>query len=65
MVNAINHIGHVMRIKTVAEFVENQAVLKKLIQTGVDYAQGYHIHTPCPLDEIYDVFVVAHNKNKT
>ncbi len=49
MVESFNHIGHVMGIKTVAEFVENQAILKKLKAIGVDYAQGYTIAKPCPL----------------
>ena len=52
MVNSINEIGHVMGIKTIAEFVENEKVLKKLEEIGVDYAQGYGIGMPTPLDEI-------------
>lgn len=46
MVEAINHIGHVMRIKTIAEFVENDAILEALRRIGVDYAQGYGIEKP-------------------
>jgi len=61
LVSAINHIGHVMHIKTVAEFVENETILQKLISAGVDYAQGYHVHVPCPLDEIYEVIRAARN----
>ncbi|MHB1144011.1 MAG: EAL domain-containing protein [Thiobacillus sp.] len=49
MVNAINNIAHVMGIKTIAEFVENQDILDRLKTIGVDYAQGYHIHKPEPL----------------
>jgi EAL domain-containing protein (putative c-di-GMP-specific phosphodiesterase class I) len=52
MVESINHIGHVMEIKTIAEFVENQAILDKLSAIGVDYAQGYGIAKPRPLEEI-------------
>lgn len=61
MVSAINQIGHVMHIKTVAEFVENESILQKLKDIGVDYAQGFHVHPPCPLDEIYDVIRMAHD----
>ena len=50
MVKAINDIGHVMRLKTVAEFVENDAILKALRALGVDMAQGYGIAKPRPLD---------------
>jgi Amt family ammonium transporter len=46
MVEAINRIGHVMGIKTVAEFVENGEILEALRETGVDYVQGYHIDKP-------------------
>ncbi len=46
MVESINHIGHVMGIKTIAEFVENKALLDKLREIGVNYAQGYYIHKP-------------------
>ncbi|MEP6605143.1 MAG: EAL domain-containing protein [Nitrosospira sp.] len=46
MVEAINDIGHVMHIKTIAEFVENDAILAVLRRIGVDYAQGYGIEKP-------------------
>jgi EAL domain-containing protein (putative c-di-GMP-specific phosphodiesterase class I) len=49
MVEAINHIGHVMGIQTIAEFVENETILEKVTAIGVDYAQGYTIAKPCPL----------------
>lgn len=48
MVKSINDIGHTMGLKTIAEFVENDAILKKLQDIGVDYAQGYGIHKPTP-----------------
>ena len=52
MVNAINEMGHVMGKRTVAEFVEKQAILLKLREIGVDYAQGYGIAKPQPLVEM-------------
>ena len=48
MVESINHIGHVMEKKTIAEFVENEQILKRLGEIGVDYAQGYGIEKPKP-----------------
>ena len=51
MVRSINEIGHVMGKKTVAEFVEDEAILQKLRETGVDYAQGYVLGEPRPIDE--------------
>ncbi|WP_031434686.1 EAL domain-containing protein [Methylomarinum vadi] len=52
MVESINSVGHVMGKKTIAEFVENDGILAKLDELGVDYAQGYGIAKPVPLDEL-------------
>ena len=46
MVNSINQIGHVMNLKTIAEFVENDEILEKLKEIGVDYVQGFGICKP-------------------
>lgn len=48
MVEAINNIGHVMKIETIAEFVENDSTLDALRGIGVDFAQGYGIERPRP-----------------
>lgn len=40
--------------QTVAEFVENKAILDKLESLGVDYAQGYYFGQPKPLAELVD-----------
>jgi diguanylate cyclase (GGDEF)-like protein/PAS domain S-box-containing protein len=53
MVEAINSIGHTMKILTIAEFVENQAILNKLAGIGIDYAQGYGIARPAPLSGLH------------
>ncbi|RLP53965.1 MAG: EAL domain-containing protein [Ketobacter sp.] len=52
MVESINRIGHVMGKKTIAEFVENDRILALLRELGVDYAQGYGISKPFPIDQI-------------
>lgn len=46
MVTAINQIGHLMGMRTVAEFVENEQILVVLREIGVDFAQGYGIAQP-------------------
>jgi EAL domain-containing protein (putative c-di-GMP-specific phosphodiesterase class I) len=51
-VEAINRIGQVMGKETIAEFVENDAILRELAQIGVNYAQGYGIARPLPLDSL-------------
>ena len=46
MVRSINEIGHLTGKKTIAEFAENDDIIKMLRSLGVDYAQGYGIATP-------------------
>ena len=41
IVNGINEVAHLMGIKTIAEFVENDQILKRLSEISIDYAQGY------------------------
>ncbi len=52
MVKSINEVGHVMGKKTIAEFVENEQIFNLLKELGVDYAQGYGIGKPVPLNEL-------------
>jgi diguanylate cyclase (GGDEF)-like protein len=52
MVKSINEMGHVMGKKTIAEFVENDAILAGLRKLGVDYAQGYGVGSPRPIEEM-------------
>jgi EAL domain-containing protein (putative c-di-GMP-specific phosphodiesterase class I) len=48
MVEAIHRIGHVMGLKTIAEWVEDDDILNRLKEIGVDYAQGYVLGRPEP-----------------
>lgn len=52
MVKSINEVGHIMGIETIAEFVENNSILNKLTEIGVDYAQGYGIAMPSPVEQL-------------
>ncbi len=52
MVKSINEIGHVMGMKTIAEFVENDEIKNILKEIGVDYVQGYGIGKPEPFKEL-------------
>jgi diguanylate cyclase (GGDEF)-like protein/PAS domain S-box-containing protein len=49
MVKAINEVGHVMGISTVAEYVEDETTLQVVRELGLDYAQGYAVGTLRPL----------------
>jgi EAL domain-containing protein (putative c-di-GMP-specific phosphodiesterase class I) len=46
MVQSMNEIAHALGKKTIAEFVESEAILKLLRGYGVDYAQGHHLGKP-------------------
>jgi len=43
MVKSIHHIAKSLNIKTIAEYVENDATLKLLSAMGIDYVQGNYI----------------------
>ncbi|MEH1916730.1 MAG: EAL domain-containing protein [Nostoc sp.] len=49
IVTAMTHISSVMGIQTIAEFVENDAILERITALGIDFAQGYGIGIPRPL----------------
>ncbi len=49
IVKACNEIGHAAGLKTIAEFVEDEATLALLKKMGIDYAQGFGIDVPKPL----------------
>lgn len=52
MVRSINEVAQIMGKKTVAEFVEDEHILDALRRIGVDYAQGYHIGKPIPVETL-------------
>lgn len=54
MVESINNIGHVMGMKTIAEFVENDQIKEMLNDIGVDYVQGYGIGKPEPFKALIE-----------
>ena len=49
MVETINRIGHILGMRTIAECAENEAIIERLREIGVDYAQGYGVSMPAPL----------------
>jgi two-component system CheB/CheR fusion protein len=50
MVKSINDIGQVMGKQTIAECAENEAILSKLREVGVNFAQGFALGKPQPLN---------------
>jgi EAL domain-containing protein (putative c-di-GMP-specific phosphodiesterase class I) len=49
LVSAVNQIGRIMGITTIAQEVETEAILQQLRILGVEYAQGHAVATPAPL----------------
>ncbi len=52
MVEAICKVGRALGIATVAECVEDKAVLNELERIGVNYVQGYFMATPQPIAQL-------------
>lgn len=65
-VESIHNISKTMGIKTTAEYVENEEILKCIKEIGIDYAQGYHISKPLPVKSLLkDSVVLFESRLKT
>jgi diguanylate cyclase (GGDEF)-like protein len=62
MVAAITQVAKVMKLETVAEYVESKKIKTLIEKLGVDFAQGHAIGKPEPLDA---VLKELDNKKKT
>jgi diguanylate cyclase len=49
-VRCFSDVAKLLNIKTVAEFVDTDEVLLRLRDIGIDYAQGFLLHRPEPID---------------
>jgi EAL domain-containing protein (putative c-di-GMP-specific phosphodiesterase class I) len=58
IVRSIHEIARVMGTSTIAEFVESDAILEKLREIGIDYAQGYGISRPQPFEYMINSYHV-------
>jgi diguanylate cyclase (GGDEF)-like protein len=58
MVAAVQQVAQVMHLKTIAEFVENDAIRAMAKKMGVSFAQGYAIGRPQPLTQFVAAGVV-------
>lgn len=54
MVRAINEVGQVLGLNTIAEFVENEQIQRALEDMGVDYGQGYGIAKPMMMSNLLE-----------
>jgi len=53
MVDSINQIAHILGLKTIAEWAEDDATLNLLRALNVDFAQGYGVGAPQALDRFH------------
>ena len=51
IVIAVKQIADTMGVRTIAEYVENDAIKDSLYRLGIDYGQGYGIGCPLPLTD--------------
>ncbi len=49
VVEAISQVGRAMGIRTIAERVESEDVMRELARLGIGYAQGFYIAEPCAI----------------
>jgi diguanylate cyclase (GGDEF)-like protein len=52
IVRAVLELGHSLGLDVVAEGVEDQEVLRQLIELGCDYAQGFYFSKPLPAEAL-------------
>ena len=53
VIRAITDIAHVLNKQTIAEHTENDAIFASLRELGVDFAQGFGIHRPEPIEQYF------------
>ncbi len=49
LVASINQVAHVLGKRTIAEYVENEQILRRMAEIGVDFVQGYGVGRPEPI----------------
>ncbi|MCK5886111.1 MAG: EAL domain-containing protein, partial [Alcanivorax sp.] len=54
IVESISEVAHRLGVKTVAEYVEDIAMIPVLQEAGVDFVQGYAIGRPQPLSLLFE-----------
>ncbi|MEL6368073.1 MAG: EAL domain-containing protein, partial [Pseudomonadota bacterium] len=60
-VKSIIDIAHTLGMRIVSEFVEDDRILSEVQALGSDYAQGFGVHRPEPLDNMVTLTTVIRN----
>jgi EAL domain-containing protein (putative c-di-GMP-specific phosphodiesterase class I) len=45
-------VAKVLGVQTIAEYVDKETVLKRVSELGIDYAQGFYLHKPEPIERL-------------
>lgn len=59
MVRTIYDVAKVLKLQTIAEWVEDQATLDSLKSMGIDFAQGFHLSKPTLVSELANINVAT------
>ena len=54
LVESIHKIGVSLGLQTIAEYVENEEIAKKLIQIGIQTGQGFWLSPPKPWENLFE-----------
>lgn len=52
MVETIVELAHKLSVETIAEFVSSEEILLVIKEIGIDYAQGFHMGKPKPIEAL-------------
>jgi len=52
-------VARVVNVQTVAEWVDSESVLARITDMGVDFAQGFHLHRPEPMELVLGAISTA------
>ena len=52
IVKSVNDIAKAYGKKTVAEYIENEAIARYVTDIGIDYGQGYYFSRPFPISRL-------------
>ena len=54
MVETIVELAHKLKVETIAEFVSSKEIFEVIKEIGIDYAQGFYIGKPEPIEKHFN-----------
>ena len=52
-------VADALKLKTVAEYVKSEEMLARVKSLGIDFAQGYLLHMPKPIESVFSAISVS------